>query len=167
VTVTATFAVFVLSATERTTIVAEPTFLAVMTQPGLVTDATVVSDDWHVTPAFISGVEPEIVVMIVCVWPGFSETADGTAVTVTAGRVTVRTADADLVGSPTDVAVITVVPDLFFAVTTPVVALTVATVVSDEVKVLAVFALPVTVATKVNVSPALIDAEDGVIETAV
>jgi hypothetical protein len=55
------------------------------------------------------------------------------------------------------------VPALFVAVTTPVVALTFATDVSEDVKVLAVFALPVTVDENVNDSPTLIVAVCGVI----
>jgi len=142
VTVTATFAVFVGSPTERTTIVAVPAALAVTTQPGLVTVATDVSVETHVTPAAISAAEPLTVLMIVCVLPTGIEKDDGATVTVTVGRTTVRTAVAVLVASPEAVAVMTVVPALFLAVTTPVVAFTVATDVSDDVKVLPVFALP-------------------------
>jgi hypothetical protein len=67
--------------------------------------------------------------------------------------VTVRTADAVLVGSAVDVAVMIAVPGLFVAVTTPVVALTVATVASEELNVFAVFVVPVTFAVNVTDPP--------------
>jgi hypothetical protein len=103
------------------------------------------------------------VVLIVADCCGEIASVVGETENATAGRVTVSVAEACLVGSAVDVAVMIVVPALFFAVTTPVVALTVATVVSDDTKVFAVLVLPVTFDTNVNVPPTSIDAVNGVI----
>jgi hypothetical protein len=161
-TVTVTSAVFVGSATEATVIVVVPAATPVTTQPPAAIDAMFESADVQVTPAAMSAAEPVSVLVIVADCCGESVTAVGDTVTVTAGRVTVSVADADLVASADAVAVMTVVPALFFAVTTPVLE-TVATVVSEDVKVFAVFVLPVTLATNVNVPPASIVAAGGVI----
>jgi hypothetical protein len=121
----------------------------------------------HDVPAATSAAEPVSVLVIVVVPCGERLTVVGETVIVTAGFVTVSVAKACFVGSAVEVAVMTVVPALFFAVTTPVVAFTVATVVSEDEKVFAVFAFPVTFATKVNVPPTSIVAAGGLIVIAV
>jgi hypothetical protein len=164
-TVTVTSCTRVGSATETTRTVAVPAPTPVTTQPGLVTVATVccAASIEQVTPAAISAAEPVSVLVIVVVCCGEIVTAVGETVRVTGGRVTVSVAEACLVASAVAIAVMTVVPALFFAVTTPA-FVTVATVVSDDVKVFAVFVLPVTFDTNVNVPPTSIDAAGGVIE---
>jgi hypothetical protein len=160
--VTVTSAVLDGSATEVTVMVAVPALTPVITQPGLVTVATAVLLDEQVTPAAISAAEPDVNVEVIdCVCVGESVIVDGETEIAIGVRVTVSVAVADFVGSPVEVAVITVTPALR-AVTLPV-ASTVATVGSDDVKVFAVLALPVTVETNVKVLPTSMLAVAGVI----
>jgi hypothetical protein len=168
-TVTVTSADFVGSAIDETVTVAVPDATAVTTQlVGLETTVTTaVLLETHDVPAATSAAEPVSVLVIVVVPCGERLTVVGETVIVTAGFVTVSVAKACFVGSAVEVAVMTVVPALFFAVATPVVAFTVATVVSDDVKVFAVFVFPVTFATKVNVPPTSIVAAGGLIVIAV
>jgi hypothetical protein len=148
----------VMIAAPGATAVTRPAVLTVATPAALVDHVTV-----RATPGSARTATPAC-----CVWPGARTTFDGATTTLVTPRVTVTCALAFWAASAVAVAVIVVVPGAT-PVTTPVVALTVATAALLDANVAVLAAAPVVDTEALNVAepPTVSDALGGEIEIAV